>query len=493
MVQARDYIQVGDVLADKYRVERFLGRGGMGMVIAVWHQDLHERRAIKLMLPEAAQRADIVERFLREARAATRLKSSHAVKVHDVARMPNGVPYIVMEYLEGMDLDGLLESRGPLPIDEACRYMLQACEAIGEAHALGIVHRDLKPANLFVTKGVRGEPFVKVLDFGIAKVARGADVKSPSITVAQTTMGTPAYMSPEQVSDSKAVDGRADIWSLGIILYQLTTGALPFDSDHYPVLFAKILDDRQMAQPPSRIRSAIPPEFDAVVLRCLQKNIHARYQTIAELVNALTPFAMGTQASAHAPAGNMFTLPMPTVRGGSNAQPPSIDHTTLPIAAPAGTHRAGMEPKSAMDGPTLQGGMVRTASRATPARNALVASVVVGSLIAGIAVWIMLAGGRNEAASEAVATPAISSASMDSQDKPTSAINQGAIDSQDKPTSENTASAPTTTPEVNPMASVSSAPKLSAPTQAPAPKPTGQKSPPVATTTTPNKEFNTRK
>ena len=476
MLHAGDYIRVGDVLADKYRVERFLGRGGMGMVIAVWHQDLHERRAIKFMLPEAAKRVESVERFLREARAATRLRSQHAVKIHDVARMADGVPYIVMEYLEGMDLDGVLESRGPLPVDEACQYILQACEAIGEAHALGVVHRDLKPANLFVTTGVRGEPFVKVLDFGIAKVARGTDVKSPSITISQTMMGTPAYMSPEQVSDSKTVDGRADIWSLGVILYQLTTGAIPFDADHFPVLFAKILDDREIAPPPSRIRSAIPPEFDAVVLRCLEKNVQARYQTIAELVDALTPFATGARPPARAAASDMYTLPMPTVRHGSEALAPSHDHT-IP-SAPAGTAPAAVERTLATAGPTLQGGMVRTANQATSVRNALVASAVTGSLIVAVAVWIMVAGGRNDGASEAVATPAISHTSM-------------AL--PDKPTSENTASVPATTPEVNPVASVSSAPKLAVQPRATAPKPSAQKSQPVATTATTGKEFSTRK
>jgi len=478
MLHAGDYIRVGDVIADKYRVERYLGRGGMGMVIAAWHQDLHERRAIKFMLPEAAQQADSVERFLREARAATRLKSPHAVKIHDVARLSDGVPYIVMEYLEGTDLDEVLESRGgPLPIDEACRYVVQACEAIGEAHALGIVHRDLKPANLFITKGVRGDPFVKVLDFGIAKVARSTDVKSPSITISQSMMGTPVYMSPEQVSDSKTVDGRADIWSLGVILYQLTTCAVPFIADHYPVLFAKILDDRELAPPPSRLNSAIPPEFNAVVLRCLEKNIHARYQTIAELVAALTPFATGAYKPARAlTSNNMYTLPMATMRRSSDALP-LIAQGTIPMAAPAGTAPAAVGPLPTT-GPTLQGGMVRTARQTTSVRNAIVASAIAGSLLVGTATWIMVAGGRNDGASQAGATPAISPASMGLPDKPIA---------------ENTASVSATTPEVNPVASGSSAPKLSVNLQAPPPKPTAQKSPPVATTNKSGKEFSTRK
>lgn len=472
MVHANDHIKIGDMIADKYRVERVLGRGGMGMVVAVWHQDLHERRAIKLMLPKATQHAEAVERFLREARAATRLKSSHAVKIHDVARLPNGIPYIVLEYLEGMDLDKLLKARGPLSMEEASQYILQACEAIGEAHTLGIVHRDLKPANLFITKGIRGEPFVKVLDFGIAKVARGEDEKFPSITVAHSTMGTPAYMSPEHVSNSKTVDGRADIWSLGVILFQLTTGALPFAANHHPLLYAKILDNREVAPPPSRMHSAIPPDFDAVVLRCLDKNIYTRYQTIAELVNALTPFATGTRARMPSLASIRHTVRMsaiPLEQLAQDVQGGSLEQPTAPTV-PAGPHMAAV-------GPTLQGGIVRTTPPTPSVRHAVVASAVAGSLLTGIALWIMVTGGRGDNAAEAVVRPA---------------IGESAIPFLDKPTPEDIASALPPTAEVNPAASISSAPKLSVSPSPSAPKPTGQKK--QRTTTTPtNKEFSTRK
>lgn len=472
MVQAGDEIKVGEVIAEKYRVERVLGRGGMGTVVAVWHQELHERRAIKFMLPKAAQHAEAVERFLREARAAARLKSPHAVKIHDVARLPTGVPYIVMEYLEGMDLDKLLESRGPLSMDEACRYILQACEAIGEAHALGIVHRDLKPANLFITTSVRGDPFVKVLDFGIAKVARTEDVKSPSITVAHRTMGTPAYMSPEHVSDSKNVDGRADIWSLGVILYQLTTCALPFVANHHPVLYAKILDDREVAPPPSRVHSAITPDFDAVVLRCLEKNIYTRYQTIAELVQALTPFATGARKHQPSYAGHLGTGPMGTLPLDGSPQPaPALAASTVVPTIASG-------PPLALVGPTLQGGMVRTTNPPRSMRNAMVASAVAGSVITGIGVWIMVAGGRPGEAAGTIALPASADASLPLQDKPIS---------------ETAALAAPVAPEMNPVAQASSAPASSALGPASAPKSTGQKKQTSTTKTSTNKEFSTRK
>ncbi len=477
MWHAGDDIKAGDVIADKYRVERVLGRGGMGMVVAVWHQDLHERRAIKFMLPKAAQHAEAVERFLREARAAARLKSSHTVKIHDVARTPTGVPYIVMEYLEGMDLEKLLETRGSLGMDEACRYILQACEAIGEAHALGIVHRDLKPANLFVTTGVRGDPFVKVLDFGIAKVTRGMDsmdAESPSLTVAHKTMGTPAYMSPEHVSNSKTVDGRSDIWSLGVMLYKLTTGSLPFAANHHPLLYAKILDNREMAPPPSRSHSAITPDFDAVVLRCLEKNIYTRFQTIAELVEAITPFATGARTHLPSLAGNLVTVPMGTMpldQLEQNEQPLSRDRAIIPSVA-AGTPLAAV-------GPTSQGGVVRAAHQTTSMRNAIVASAIAGSLITGIAVWIMVAVGRNDGASETVARPAIRDESI--------------IPFQNKPTSEPTASILSPIPETSLAASNSSAPKLSVPLAQSAPKPTGQKKQPTTKKNPANNEFSTRK
>ncbi len=465
-------VKVGDLIADRYRVERVLGRGGMGMVVAAWHQDLHERRAIKFMLPKAAQNVEAVERFLREARAAARLKSSHAVKIHDVARMPTGVPYIVMEHLEGMDLEKMLKSRGRLSMEEACRYILQACEAIGEAHSLGIVHRDLKPANLFITTSVRGDPLVKVLDFGIAKVARSDDEKSPSITVAHTTMGTPAYMSPEHVSNSKTVDGRADIWSLGVILYQLTTGTLPFAASHHPLLYAKILDDREMAPPPSRIQPAITPAFDAVVLRCLEKKIQKRYQSIAELVNALTPFATGVHSGVQASESAMVTLPMMgTIPLVQNAEPRPIEQNIMPTV-PIG-------PIMVPVGPTLPGGMARTTPQTPSVRNTIVASVAAGTLlITGTAVWIMVAGGSHDEPLGTVAPPA---------------NHDPSIHFQDKPSSENTASVVSATPEVNPAASISSASTLSMPPVQSAPKPIGQKKQPTTTKTPANKEFSTRK
>src|SRR3954463_12881127 len=199
-------VRAGDILAGKYRIDRVLGVGGMGVVVAAHHMQLDERVAVKFLLPRALKNPEAVTRFIREARAAVKIKSEHVARVTDVGRLENGAPYIVMEYLEGLDLGAWLQQRGPLPVSQAVEFLLQACEAIAEAHALGIVHRDLKPANLFVIRRPDGGLSVKVLDFGIAKrigAARGANITSTA-----AVMGSPLYMSPEQLNSSKDADAR---------------------------------------------------------------------------------------------------------------------------------------------------------------------------------------------------------------------------------------------------------------------------------------------
>ena len=188
----------GDLLADKYRVERLIGVGGMGAVLAAKHIDLDERVAIKMLLPHIPTHGEPVARFLREAQAAAKIRSDHVVRIYDVGRLDSGAPFIVMEYLEGSDLAQTTDARGPLPIEDAVGYVLQACEAIASAHALGIVHRDLKPANLFLTTMPDGSARVKVLDFGISKVSRGDVSSSMGLTSTTSIMGTPAFMPPEQ-------------------------------------------------------------------------------------------------------------------------------------------------------------------------------------------------------------------------------------------------------------------------------------------------------
>ncbi len=278
----------GEILLGKYRVERELGRGGMGAVVAALHLELDERVAIKFLLPEFSGRPELVQRFVREAKAACRIKSDHIARVSDVGRLPSGEPYMVMEYLEGKDLEGVLEERGPLPVADAVDYVLQGMEAIAEAHSLHIVHRDLKPANMFLTRRADGSAWVKILDFGISKFTSDASAGG-AMTQTQGMMGSPLYMSPEQLQSAKDVDARADIWSLGVILYQLLTAAFPFNAETIGQLVAAVLQ-----VPPTPLaahRPDLPESLDAVVKRCLAKPRDERFATVAELATALAPFA----------------------------------------------------------------------------------------------------------------------------------------------------------------------------------------------------------
>jgi len=280
-------VQPGDVLVGKYRVERMLGRGGMGVVVAAHHLQLDEKVALKFLLPETIQDARAVARFLREARATVKIKGEHVARVLDVGQLESGSPYIVMEYLEGVDLAGWLKQRGPLPIALAVDFVLQACEAVADAHAVGIVHRDLKPANLFCVERSDGQLSIKVLDFGISKVttpgAPGHDMTGTTALV-----GTPFYMSPEQMQASKSVDARTDIWALGVILFELVTGRPPFDGQTLTELAIRVANE---PAPPARaLRSDVPLGLEEIIATCLTKARDGRYPSIAELAIALKDF-----------------------------------------------------------------------------------------------------------------------------------------------------------------------------------------------------------
>jgi serine/threonine-protein kinase len=284
-------VRIGEVLAGKYRVERVLGTGGMGVVVAARHLELGQRVALKLLLPEGLDDAATVERFAREARAAARLESEHAVRVLDVGRLKDGAPFLVMEYLDGEDLGALLDRVGRVEISEAVDLVLQAMEAIAEAHGIGIVHRDIKPRNLFLTRRRDGRRIVKVLDFGLAKVLRTND---PKLTATSTVMGSPQYMSPEQMKGAGDVGLATDVWSLGVCLYELIAGRVPFDGATMPELFAAVLTDAPA--PLEAVRPDVPVELARAVHRCLEKDAKLRTESVAELARAIEPF--GSTASA---------------------------------------------------------------------------------------------------------------------------------------------------------------------------------------------------
>ncbi len=282
----------GDVVGGKYRVDSVLGAGGMGVVLAATHVDLDQRVALKFILPQALAGKGNVERFLREARAAVRLKSEHVARVYDVGRDTVGDeerPYMVLELLEGMDLAKLNKQKGPLPVADAVEYVLQACEALVEAHALGIVHRDLKPQNLFVTRRLNGTPLVKVLDFGISKAVGPAAEGQMSLTDSTAVIGSPLYMAPEQMRSARAAEIRSDIWALGVILYELLGGQLPFDGETVTEVCIRVVNE----SPPEllKLRPGLDEKLVAIVMRCLEKDVEARYHNVAALAAALEPFS----------------------------------------------------------------------------------------------------------------------------------------------------------------------------------------------------------
>jgi serine/threonine-protein kinase len=281
-------IQPGQVLAGKYRVERILGEGGMGVVIAALHLQLDRRVALKFLRPELTASREVVLRFSNEARNVGKIESEHVAKVLDVGVLEDGAPYMVMEYLEGSDLAVIVKKGGALAGHDAIEYVLQACEALAEAHVKGIVHRDLKPANLFLTHRADGSPTIKVLDFGISKAALVGG-EEQALTQTSAVMGSPSYMAPEQLKSSRNVDARTDVWSLGIILHELLTGEVAFKADTVPELYVAILQD---APPPLRQRRRdAPAGLEAIVLRCLEKDPARRFANVGELAAALGEFA----------------------------------------------------------------------------------------------------------------------------------------------------------------------------------------------------------
>jgi serine/threonine protein kinase/tetratricopeptide (TPR) repeat protein len=280
-------VREGEIVAGKYRVEGILGAGGMGVVVAARHLQLKQPVAIKFLLSATLSGADGIARFLREAESAARIQSEHVARVLDMATLDDGTPYMVMEFLAGRDLAQLLDERGPLPLEEAVGYVLQASEGIASAHAAGIVHRDLKPSNFFLAEGA-GRSIVKVLDFGLSKVRASSPAEDAKLTHSAAILGSPLYMSPEQMTSAKDVDERTDIWSLGASLFQLVTGQAPFPGESITEVVSKVL----YKEPPSAsmLRADLPPAFAEALARSLEKDRDRRYGSVAEFAAALAPF-----------------------------------------------------------------------------------------------------------------------------------------------------------------------------------------------------------
>jgi serine/threonine-protein kinase len=381
---ASELPQAGDVVGGKYRVLRVLGAGGMGVVMEAEHVRLKQRVALKFLHPSVADLQVPVARLNREARAASAIRSEHVARVLDVGTLDSGSPYIVMEYLVGIDLRGVLGRRGTLAAHDAVDYVLQACEALAEAHSLGIVHRDIKPSNLFLTKRADGSPLVKVLDFGIAKILRPELASADddfTLTGNGMVVGSPRYTPPERLRDASLVDPRTDIWALGIVLHELLAGESPFEARTISELYMKIGSDPPM--PVRKMRPDVPQGLEEVILRCLEKKPEQRYRDVGELCAALRPFA---------PEGSEI----------------SVRRVIRLIGAPASSKR---EPSDG-EGRTGIGGTSLTRTDRRPTRRGAFLGLAAGAALGGCAL-LLLAGRSPEpialarhGAPEMVAPPA---------------------------------------------------------------------------------------
>lgn len=317
----------------------------MGYVVEARHITLDERVALKFLLPEYAKQPEAAARFLREARAAVKIKSEHVARVSDVGTLENGAPYMVMEFLDGADLAHTLENKGVLSIEDAIDYILQACEAIAEAHSYGIVHRDLKPANLFLAKRPDGSPLVKVLDFGISKVVGGGD---HALTRTSAAMGSALYMSPEQMQETRGVDQRTDIYSMGIALFELLAGQQPFYAETLPQLCAEVLTGTP--SPMSAFRSDVPPALAAVIERAYERDKNKRYQSISEFAVAMAPFAPERSRATIERLARMGGLPLPPPMRSEMSSSPAmrVPVATAPIVITATTSPGPVTSAAAM-------------------------------------------------------------------------------------------------------------------------------------------------
>jgi serine/threonine-protein kinase len=458
----------GEVLAGRYRIDRLLGTGNMGVVVAATHIDLQKRVAVKFMLPGHKQKEQH-ERFLREARVVGSMQTQHVAKVFDVGKLDSGAPYMVMELLEGKDLGVRLREDGALPVGEAVGYALQACEAVAEAHALGIVHRDLKPANLFVTTDLDAEPCVKVLDFGVAKDM----TTNLGLTETGGQVGSPLYMSPEQIRSSADVDVRSDVWSLGVVLYELVAGKPPFGGVHVHELYTRVLFEAPT--PLATYRPDAPAGLEAVLLHAMEKERERRFASVAELCAALAPYASSRDRVYVERVAGLL---------GENVQPA---RPTLELSAAAASAPAAPPPPSAVGGGT-EAAVVRVSPAAAAAaprpgrRAALVGAAL--AACAAVAVAVVLVRGR--AVGPATETPATGAPATSilvpavappaaAAEPPPSVATAGATEAD--------ASAPA--PAAKPSASPSARPVAATKPKPPAPAPDVQpKAPPPKPATT---------
>ena len=394
----------GDILLGKYRVEDVIGVGGMGRVVRASHLYLQQPVAIKILLPQMAESKTTVERFLREAQATVKLRNEHIARVMDVGTGPDGVPFMVMEFLEGFDLNQILRHHGPQMAQPVVDLILQACEGISEAHAIGIIHRDIKPSNFFITRRPDGSNLLKILDFGISKTP----AELSDLTGTQTVVGTPTYMAPEQMRTARATDARSDIWSMGVVMYQMLVGRPPFEAETYAELVLKVGVD-----PPNAMYGVqLPQGLETIVMRCLEKNPADRIQNVGDLARMLAPYAsdpMSAQQSAERatriltqPKGGMSLSSMSVGSGGIGSG--GMGLTPPPNLTPKSWSHTGGSSVGGAAGQIGISGNTHGTKITTGNRSIMIAVVAVLCIAAGAGGFMLASSGKGSA--PATTTPA---------------------------------------------------------------------------------------
>jgi serine/threonine-protein kinase len=392
---------VGQIISGRFRVEHVIGIGSMGIVLAARHLELDERVAIKFIRAEMQAVPGVLSRFAREAKAAASIKSEHIAQVFDVGTADGIGPYIVMEYLEGRDLAAVLELEGRLPIRRAVHYVMQACEALAVAHSGGITHRDIKPENLFLTRQGDLER-IKLLDFGISKAALTGKVFGDELSSADNSclLGTPLYMSPEQIRANVEIDHRSDIWSLGAVLYELITARSAFVAESVRQVWTRILETSPT--PLVTYCPEAPATLQAVIDRCLEKDPARRFQNVAELAIALLPFApsrarlyaqrtssiLGARSDSVLPAPLPSPLPLSASQSVALPLPLPLTRSSHPGGAAAASRSYLALPVSDVTAPPVFGQHASQASVQQSSKGQLVAAVAVAGLLGALfMVW----------------------------------------------------------------------------------------------------------